>query len=259
MELRVLGVGDAFTSIYYNTSFLVLSRRPFLVDTPQGLFRLLRERGIDRATINDVIITHIHGDHCSGLQTLMLWKRYVEGRPLRLYTSRSVYRLLQERVFPAFADTFTPDLEKIVASRFDEYADFVELSDDGPFRLDEDLQVEIRENWHPTPTLGLKMISPGGSVAISGDTCYRPALLRRLLENGTLDAARYEKLAGGWLWDADVIYHEVARSGPSPHTLESDLLLLPEETGRKIRLVHVADDFTEDRLKVAREGEAVQF
>lgn len=259
MELQVLGIGNAFTSRYYNTSFLVRSQRLYLIDGPQALLRLLRERGIDPASINDIIISHVHGDHTSGFETLILWKKYIQRSRPTLYTSAKVYAELRDKFFLSFAQTFTRDLQEIVPARFDDYVDFAELREDGRTRLDEELEVEIRHNWHPTPTLGLKLLGPLGSIGISGDNCYRPELLEALRQKGILDEARYEKLAGNWLWRADLIYHEVERRGPTSHTLEKDLLALPKAVQKKIRLVHISDDFTEAQLTVAGEGETVTF
>ena len=259
MELEVLGVGNAFTSRYYNTSLLIRSRELVLLDCPQALFRLLRERRVDPGSINRVIITHIHGDHTSGLETLLLWKRWVARTRLALYTTRRVWDELKERFFPGFSATFAPDLERIVETQLEDYADFSELKEDQENPIADGLKVDFRYNWHPTPTLGLKLISPDGVVGISGDTCYRPTLLRRLLEHGVIDANRYEKLAGDWLWQSDVIYHEVERGEAGAHTSEADLLSLPAEVRRKIRLIHLADDFQDSELPLAREGERVNF
>jgi len=110
MRVRVLGVGNAFTSRYYNTSFLIESKRLFLVDCPPGVLRLFRERRIEASAINDVIITHVHGDHVAGLETLLLWKKYVERKRLCIWTSRAVHRELREKFFASFANTFTSDL-----------------------------------------------------------------------------------------------------------------------------------------------------
>lgn len=259
MQLQVLGVGNAFSARRYNTSFLIRSHRLYLVDGPQALFRILWEREVEPEEIDAVVVTHVHGDHTSGLETLLLWKRYVQKHRLDLYTSRRVYKELEERFFPRFQETFSDDYTQIVSTRLEDYANFVELKENVPNPLDGELAVEIRHNWHPTPTLGLKFISGEGSIGIGGDTCYRPSLLDRLLELGQLDRARYEKLAGTWLWESDLIYHEANRREPTPHTLERDLLALPPQVRRKVRLVHLPDDFEEGPLPLARQGETVTF
>jgi ribonuclease BN (tRNA processing enzyme) len=259
MELEVLGVGNAFTSRHYNTSFLIRSDPLVLLDCPQALFRLLRERRVDPGSIDRVIVTHIHGDHTSGLETLLLWKRWVAQTKMTVYTTRRVWDELKGRFFPGFSATFTSDLERIIETRLEDYADFSDLKEDQENLISNGLKVELRYNWHPTPTLGLKLIFPDGVVGVSGDTCYRPALLRRLLDRGAIDANQYEKLAGNWLWQSDVIYHEAERGEAGAHTSEADLLALAPEVRRKIRLIHLADDFDGSELPLAREGERVSF
>jgi phosphoribosyl 1,2-cyclic phosphodiesterase len=259
MEIKVLGVGNAFTACFYNTSFLVRSQHLYLIDCSQGLFRLLSERGVPLRDVNRVIVTHIHGDHTAGLETLLLWKKYAERRKVTIYTSPLVWQQLKERFFPRFSTTFAPGYRQLVETKFEDYAELWELRESAVNQLDDQLQVDIRHNWHPTPTLGLKLHGPGGSVGISGDTCYRPALLESLREEGTIDFEQYRRLAGDWLWEADLIYHEVDRHEPSPHTLEKDLLALPAEIIRKIRLIHYPDNFAEGAIPLAREGEGISF
>ncbi len=259
MRLQVLGIGNAFSSIHYNTSFLLEGRKRYLIDCPPALFRLLAERGLDPADLDNAIITHVHGDHTAGLETLILWKKYVQRAKLKIWTSATVYAELKSRFFPGFSQTFTPDLRRIRDAAFEEYVDFTELSPDHLNRLEEDVAVEIRHNWHPTATLGLRISGSPGSISISGDNCYNPALLAQLLEDGALSREAYEKLAGDWLWQADVIYHEVERGQAGLHTSEDQLLSLPDSVRAKLRLVHVSDGFQEGRLPVAREGEVVSF
>lgn len=258
MEIEVLGIGDAFTARRYNTSFLLRSERAFLIDAPPGLFRILAERNIDRREVNDVILTHLHADHVSGLETLALWKKYAEQKRIRLYTSPQVFEQFTAHFFGKFRDTFSPDLENIVSPSLEDYIEFIPLAEGEANSLDSSVALEIRHNWHPIPTLGLKFLAFGAAIGISGDTCYRPSLLRRLYSAGKLSRERYEKLNGDWLWNSDVIYHEADRGNPkSPHTLEEDLLKLPEAVRERIRLVHVSDHFEEGPLPVAREGEKI--
>ncbi len=257
MRLEVLGVGNAFTAIHNNTSFLITAEKRILVDGPQGLFRILQQRGLGPGDIDAVIVTHIHGDHVSGLETLLLWKRGIQGVRTPLFTSKQVYKELEEKFFPSFAVGFEPDLMRTQTRPFDTYVEFCELEENALTPLFSGPSVEIRHNWHPTPTLGLKVHMGNFSVGISGDTCYRPALLRQLHERKLLATPAYEKLFNDWLWSADVVYHEADKSRTGPHTSEYDLLQLPESVRRKIRLVHVPDDVQTWRLKQAQEGEQV--
>jgi ribonuclease BN (tRNA processing enzyme) len=217
----------------------------------------LRTRGIPREEINDVVVTHVHGDHVSGLETLLLWKRYFEKKRVRLHTSKSVFRELKKSFFCSFSQGFSADLKEVISKRFEDYIDFFELAEEQINELEKELTIEIRHNWHPTPTLGLKISYRGKRVAISGDTCYRPALLQELRSTGILSEARYNQLRGGWLWDADVIYHETDGTPDGPHTFLGDLLELPSEIRQRIRLVHIPDEFETEELPIAKEGERI--
>ncbi|MBI4447006.1 MAG: MBL fold metallo-hydrolase [Acidobacteria bacterium] len=259
MRIRVLGKGDAFTALHNHTCFLVRGVHDYLVDVPPAILRVFGEHRVDVANVERVILTHLHGDHSAGLETLMLWKKYVQKGKLRLYTSADVFREFREKFFPRFADSFSADLERVRTSELSEYLDWFELPLYTRTRLDGEIEIEIRQNWHPTPTLGLKLISPDGIVSISGDTCYRPSLLERLRQKGLLQEEPYQYLSGNWLWDADIIYHEAALEGDTVHTWIGDLLQLPPAIQKKIRLVHVSDDLKEQKLQQAREGEVVYF
>jgi ribonuclease BN (tRNA processing enzyme) len=206
-----------------------------------------------------VIVTHIHGDHVSGLETLLLWKKYFEKKKVRLHTSMSVFKALKESFFSSFSQGFSSDLQGITQKHFEDYVDFLELGEDQVNELEPGLTLEIRHNWHPTPTLGLRLAYRDRRISISGDTCYRPDLLQGLRTQGKLSKTRYERLCGPWLWDADVIYHEADGSPDGPHTFIGDLLNLPAETREKIRLVHVPDEFETDVLPIAKEGEKISI
>src|SRR5690606_38044848 len=186
-------------------------------------------------------------------------KRHFEDRRIRLYTTGRIFKDFRELYFPRFSHGFSPDLKTIVSATVEDYLEFCPLSEAAPTQLDPGLELDVRYNWHPLPTLGLKFRSPLGSVGISGDTCFRPSLLRELVDEGTISEDRYEALAGGWLWGADVIYHEADRTPGTSHTLEAGLLQLPTEIRNKIRLVHVPDGFQKDRLPIAQEGERLRF
>ncbi len=257
IELQVLGTGDAFSARRFGTSFLLVSGDDsLLVDGPPGLFRLLESRGIDRNKLDSVLLTHIHQDHAGGIETLLIWRRFELGLKTRLFTSARVFRAVQERLFSTFEESFGPDLKEIRHERLEHYVEFCELAEGSETPLIPEVGVEIRHNWHPTPTLGLRFRAANSRIGISGDTCYRLSLLDELLREGRISAERYRKLAGDWLWESDLIYHEANRQVRA-HTLEADLLKLPDEIRKKIRLVHLPDGFHQGSLPIAREGETV--
>lgn len=258
VTLDVLGVGDAFSFAHYNTSFLVSSGDSrLLIDGPPGLFRLLRERDVLADSIENVILTHIHADHAAGIETLLLFRRYRLGRKTRLFTSERVMASMREDFFGSFRDSFTPDLKRVVKGTLEDYVEFCPLSETGPTQVLPDVAVEIRHNWHPVPTLGLKLKIHETVVGISGDHCFRPSLLEDLLREGTITRPEYDRMAGSWLWESDLIYHEATRESGGGHTLEKDLLSLSEQVRSKLRIVHAPDGFAAGSIPMAAEGEQV--
>jgi len=230
-----------------------------MVDGPQGLFRLLRKKLIYPGSIDGVLVTHTHNDHVSGLETLIIWNRHFRRRKTRIFTSREVMEDLRKKTFPAFSESFGPGFREVITRDFEEFIEFEELAPGRVNWIGDSLGVEFRYNWHPVPTLGLRIRCRWGSVSISGDTCYNPALLQQFKADGILEKSRYRQLAGDWLWEADAVYHEATHHQGTSHTWIGDLEALPLEIRRKIRLVHVPDDFEAGSIPVAREGERLMM
>ncbi len=258
VTFEVLGVGDAFSFIHYNTSFLLTSGNGrLLIDGPPGLFRILQERAVSPESIENVILTHIHADHAAGMEALLLYRRYRLGRKTRLFTSERVMTSMREGFFGSFKDSFTPDLRQLVKGSLEDYVDFHPLGETVPTEVLPNVEVDIRHNWHPVPTLGLKLKIYETVVGISGDHCYRPNLLEELVREGKITRAEFDRMAGSWLWESDVIYHEATRESGGGHTIEKDLLSLSEQVRSKLRIVHAPDGFEAGSIQLAAEGEQV--
>jgi ribonuclease BN (tRNA processing enzyme) len=95
MRLFVLGVGDTFSEKHV-THALLLEHDGFrlAIDCPDSYRRVLRQardRGADAAVldlfgIDDVLVTHVHGDHMNGLEGVGYFKHFAQQKPLRLHT-----------------------------------------------------------------------------------------------------------------------------------------------------------------------------
>lgn len=76
MKITVIGCGSAFTSKNYNQSFfLEEDGRKMLIDCGRDIPNAFNNMGIDFKSINDIYISHAHGDHIGGLEYFAL-KRY---------------------------------------------------------------------------------------------------------------------------------------------------------------------------------------
>ena len=107
MELRFIGSGDAFGSGgRFNTCFLVTGAHGrFLIDCGASSLVALKQAAIDPASIDAIVVSHLHGDHFGGLPFLLLDARLMSKRrkPLLLCGPRGFeerLRAAQETLFP---------------------------------------------------------------------------------------------------------------------------------------------------------------
>lgn len=244
IRLYALGVGDTFTEKHH-THALLLEADGFrlAIDCPDSYRRVLRHArdkvpaaGLDLFEIDDVLITHVHGDHMNGLEGVAYFKRFAQQRKLSLHTISAVREDLWERRLVASMGTLW-DGAKLNELGFEDYFAWNELSLDttttiGPFT------VRARRTTHHVPTSALIVEHAGRSIGISSDTAFDPALIQ-------------------WLAQADLIVHET-NLGPA-HTAYKDLLTLDADVRQKMHLIHYPDDFdlAASQIAVLREGDVL--
>lgn len=248
MRALILGIGDAFTNRSFGTSAVIEGPDGYLLlDCPDLIHRAIREASeiagwkIDVNTIDDVLLTHLHGDHCNGLESFgfaRLVSRLKGINPLvpRLHTHPSAAARVWERLAPAMDPPITR------GGRRSTLEDFYTLRsvEPGTTSTIAGLSVQCRYTIHPVPTIGLKISHGGRTLGWSGDTCFEPAHIE-------------------WLSDADIIVHE-ANMGPA-HTQIEMLNTLPDSIRRKMRITHIVDDFkpSSTDMRVLQEGEVLEL
>ncbi len=246
MRALILGVGDAFTKLHFGSSALVEGPRGLLlIDCPDLIHRAVHEAAgragwsVEVAEVGDVILTHLHGDHCNGLESFGFFHRVLRQREPshacpRLHTSRPAADRLWERLAPAMD---AAAIQK-PARTLDDYFDVKVISPDEPATV-AGLSVRCRFTKHPLPTIGLLLSDGRRTLGWSSDTAYEAEHLE-------------------WLSGANLIVHE-SNVGPY-HTPITSLNALPDELRAKIRLIHLPDDFDpySTDMKVLREGDVVE-
>ena len=247
MRAVILGVGDAFTRLHFGSSALLEGPDGFvLLDCPDLIHRAIREATarvgwrVDASAIDDIIITHLHGDHCNGLESFGFArkrKRASDEAPTRprIHTSRRAADRLWERLAPAMDAAGSANPPRTLQDYFDVRV----LEPQAPAAV-AGLTVRCRFTNHPIPTIGLLISDDQATLGWSSDTPF--------------DAAHIE-----WLSQADVIVHE-CNLGP-PHTPIESLNALPDELRAKIRLIHLPDDFDQSStdIRALREGELLDL
>lgn len=247
MRALVIGVGDAFTRRHFGSSAVVEGPEGLvLIDCPDLIHRALHDAGersgwhISASDIDDVIITHLHGDHCNGLESFGFY-RWIErlkqggGRVPRVHCWAPVAARLWERLAPAMdmAAVEGPD------STLGDYFEVCTLDPRVPANI-AGLTVECRPTCHPVPTVGLRLSEGDTTFGWSGDTAF--------------DRAHIE-----WLSSAKLIVHE--SNEPPAHTALKDLESLPAELKSRMRLIHLADDvdLRSTTIRALREGEVLRI
>ncbi len=243
LSIRVVGVGDAFTSRYHNACLLLEGGGTrLLVDAPPALARALGDlgaRGGERVGLDDidhVLVTHLHGDHVGGLEQLLFWRRFVTGRRCALHAAPEVLEGLWETRLRGAMEVLMDADGARHRLTLDDYADVRPLASDGSAVEVGGLTVAWRPTVHHIPTSALRVTCGGARFGYSADTAWDPSLV-------------------AWLAACDLFLHE---TNYGVHTPLARLEALDEATRARMRLIHYPDthDVEGSLIACAREGDA---
>ncbi len=236
-----LGVGDAFSAFRYSSCLALESAGKWLlIDCPHPIRKVLWEASqtanieLDIDSFQAVVLTHLHADHCSGLEGFAYFCKFALGRRARLLLHPAVKERLWEGCLAAGMERLlVADGTGSEPKGLDDYFEIDSLSEKlaakvGPFTI------ECQRTIHHVPTTALKIHAGGRCLGYSSDTSFDPSLLE-------------------WLAGADFIIHE---TNYGVHTPYEKLAQLPQELRQKMRLIHYPDDFDLDAsiIEPLREG-----
>ncbi len=220
MKLTILGSGDAFGSggRMQTSLHLVTDERQLLIDCGATTLIAMAQRNLDPNDISAIVLTHLHGDHFSGLIWFLLHAKHVgkRRRPLTIVGpvgTRERLDVAAEALFPGSALTHTD-----FAMNFLQHNEIAPLDVDG-ISISA-FQVEHRSG---APPYALRLEHEGCVVAFSGDTEWTDRLF---------DAAAL----------ADVFICECfAHEHPTPGHIAWSTLRekLPKLTAKSLYLTHM--------------------
>lgn len=174
MKLTVVGSGDAFGSggRLQTCYHVATSDEEFLIDCGATAIIGMQRLGLDPDRISTVFVSHLHGDHFSGLVWLLLHAHYISKRTKPLTITGPVG--IAER-FATAADALFPgtaSIERRFEMRFVEYADKTALTVGG-------VTVTPYEVRHPSgaPPYALRLECGPKILSFSGDTMWVDNLL----------------------------------------------------------------------------------
>jgi ribonuclease BN (tRNA processing enzyme) len=234
VSLIPLGVGEAFTANHYTSSLVLgIGGDWLLIDCPHPVRKMLREASIgaglpellDLDQIHAVALSHLHADHCCGLEDFGYYSFFALERRAKVLMHPEASARLWDGLLAAGMEFMqaNPDAPP-VQSQLRDYFDLIDLDPShavkcGPF------SIECRRTIHSVPTFAFRITAGGRVLGYSADTAFDPTLI-------------------DWLAGADLIVHEVTTMTHSGvHTPYEKLAALPASLRSKMRLTHYPDDF----------------
>jgi ribonuclease BN (tRNA processing enzyme) len=174
MKLTVIGSSDAFGSGgRLQTCFHVAhAKGEFLIDCGATSLIGLARQGLEPNRIETIYVTHLHGDHFSGLVWWLIHAIHVARRtePLTVVGPEGI-----EQRFLTTAEALFPDSTK-TERRFE--LRFVALRERTPLEI-HGVSVKPFEVSHPSgaPPYALRFEVDGRTLAFSGDTEWTESLI----------------------------------------------------------------------------------
>jgi len=230
MQLTWLGTGTINTYDNFHTNSVLLdenTNKRLLLDCGGDIRFSLREQGLTYNDIDSVYISHLHGDHCGGLEWLGFCRFFDPScvKPT-LYISKSLRNDLWNNVLSGGMRSLQGMINTL-----DTYFDVIPIEKNGSFIFgNADLQlvqsIHIMDGFALQPCFGLIVTTAEGKkIYFTFDSQFCPEQITDFYDM------------------ADVIYHdcEITEYKSRVHANYQDLITLPDETRKKMRLTHFQD------------------
>lgn len=240
MKITFLGVGTHGTENlnYHSNMLLEVDDKKLLIDCGSDIKYAMKDAGESYKDIDDVYISHLHGDHAGGLEWLG-FKRFFDpdtDKP-NLFISRDLSSDLWNRTLSGSMRS----LQGIVAE-MDTYFNVNKIARNGSFswqginfRLVQ--TVHIMDGFSIIPSYGL-LFNTTKTVFITADSQFCPHQIKDFYEM------------------SDIIFHDCEtlpyKSGVHAHY--EDLKTLDDETKEKMWLYHYQDENPYDDKDTLEDG-----
>jgi ribonuclease BN (tRNA processing enzyme) len=223
MKLRFVGCGDALGSGgRFNTCFHVTGDNVnFLIDCGASSLPALKHLGIDRDSIDLILVTHFHGDHFAGLPFLLLDAQFTRrARPLIIAGPEGIeakLATLMEALFEHSSKTKQRFELSVVALAPEQSRTFGEVTVT-PY--------PVVHGESGGPFLAYRIEAEGRIIAYSADTEWTDTLIPAARDADLFIAEAYT-------------YDKTVKNHLSLKTLEAHL---PAINAKRLVLTHMSED-----------------
>jgi len=247
MGVTYLGVGSGFTHKRKNSSLICWAEgKGIMVDAFSDNNESTLNYGITENDISYMFLSHVHSDHDSGFI-----EKILSGQRIKLITSRIIFESFLRKI---------QGITRFPLEVIESFVDFFEVEPKKRVKLPgfQNTYLEFDYSLHSIPTGRFRLIYKGRTgkekvISHSGDTKYDVELVNLWRERGVFTESRKKEILG-FLWDADLIIHEVG--GGALHTEFSSLTHLDPSVTQKMVLVHQhKEPFKHPYFRFASEGE----
>ncbi|EGG20846.1 cAMP/cGMP-stimulated cAMP/cGMP phosphodiesterase [Cavenderia fasciculata] len=236
--LSFLGTSHGFDPYGHTTGFIIwINGNGILVDPPIGTTTYLKSKGISHKLVDQVILTHCHSDHDSGIL-----QKIVESEKITIFTTKTINESYKRK-----AKALT-GIESI-----SDYYNWAPVPIGEKIRI-QGAEFEFDYSYHTIPTIRFKVSFCGKSIAYSSDTKYCPESLSDLVRKGVINERRESSLRM-FVFDADVMIHECGV--PPIHTSIEALNNLTESIKSRLLVVHTSR--IPDRIEKVVNGQQVSI
>ncbi|MBL8133468.1 MAG: MBL fold metallo-hydrolase [Anaerolineae bacterium] len=215
-RIIILGSAAAVSDAEHDNTHFILNGDtcPILVDCGSNPLGKLHKLGIDDHCMTDMILTHFHPDHVSGVPN-MLMHMWLLGRsaPLRIYGLAHCLDRIEEMMLAFSWDTW-PNFFPVTFHRVQECDRSFVMEND-------DFVITAFPTKHFIPTIGLRVTNKvsGRVLAYTCDTEPIP---------GLVDLGR----------GADILIHESAGKGPGHSSAQQAGTLAAQCAAKSLYLIH---------------------
>jgi hydroxyacylglutathione hydrolase len=211
LSLQMLGTGNAFAKNYFNNNGLLIDNDyTLLIDcgitAPLAMLRI----GKSFRDVSATLITHIHADHVGGLEELALMLKYVHGEKMTLLLPETLIEPLWDNTLASLTDIF----------------EVKPLNPGITYKLSPSISLEIIRTPHIPGKTSYSLLL-NNEIFYSADMTFHPDLLISLVRERGIRMILHDCQLGG--------------SGVVHTTLE-ELMSLPEDVRRIIKLMHYSDE-----------------